>query len=159
MNQAHYIDQILTKFNIQDCNPVSTPIDKNQILTHEMDPKTKEERNSMRNTPFRKAIGCIMYAQLVTRLDLAYAVSVVSRFNNDSGTKDLAHWQAVKRILRYLKGTKDIKLQFLKEENQAIIGYSDVDWTGDPKDRKSTISIFSRYMEVPFLGTIKSNPR
>lgn len=94
MDQSHYIDQILRKFNMQDCKPVSIPLDKSQVLSQEMSPKTSKERKTMKNILYREAIGCIMYAQLGTRSDLAYAVSVVSRFNNDnyyslaSGEKD-----------------------------------------------------------------------
>jgi len=76
-----------------------------------------------------------MYAQLATRPDLAYGISVVSRFSNNPG---VAHWQAVKRILRYLKGTKDMKLCFSNKDSNSIIGYSDADWAGDSEDRKST---------------------
>jgi len=135
MDQSQYIDQVLNKFNMKDCNPSSTPLDKNQILTHEMSPKTKKEEEVMRNVPYREAIGCMMYAQLATRPDLAYGISVVSRFSNNPG---VAHWQAVKRILRYLKGTKDMKLCFSNKDSNSIIGYSDADWAGDSEDRKST---------------------
>jgi len=78
----------------------------------------------MKDVPYRKAIGCMMYAQLATRPDLAYGISIVSRFSNDPG---VAHWQAVKRILCYLKGTKDMKLCFSNKGNDGIIGYSDAD--------------------------------
>jgi len=75
-----------------------------------------------------------MYAQLAIRSDLTYGISVVSRFSNGPG---IVHWQAVKRILRYLKRTKDMKLCFLNNGNNGIIGYSDANWAGDSEDKKS----------------------
>lgn len=70
---------------MKDCNAVSTPLDKNQILTHELSLKTEEERKSMKDIPYREVIGCIIYAQLGTRPDLAHAIGVISRCSNDPG--------------------------------------------------------------------------
>ena len=71
---------------------------------------------------------------LGTRPDLAFAVSVVSRYSfkpNDS------HWQAVKRIFQYIKGTLDLQLTF-RGPITAITGYTDADWAGDQDTRRST---------------------
>ena len=75
-----------------------------------------------------------MYAILGTRPDLAFAVSVVSQYSskpNDS------HWQAVKRIFRYIKGTLDLQLTF-RGPLTALTGYTDADWAGDQDTRRST---------------------
>jgi len=135
MDQSQYIDQMLNKFNMKDCNPSSTPLDRNQVLTHKVSPKTKKEEEDMRNVPYREAIECMMYTQLATRPDLAYGISVVSRFSNNP---DVAHWQAVKRILRYLKGMKNMKFCFSNKSSNSIVEYSDTDWAGDSEDRKTT---------------------
>jgi len=106
----------------------------------------------MRNVPYREAIGCMMYIQLATRPDLAYAISMVSRFSNNPG---VAHWQAVKRILRYLKGTKHMKLRFSNKGSDSIVGYSDADWAGDWEDRRSTTS----YLFMSQGGAISWNSK
>lgn len=75
-----------------------------------------------------------MYATMCTRPDICYAVGFVSRFQSNPG---LAHWKAVKRILRYLKGTEDYVLCY-QGTNLRLIGYSDADWGSDLDERKST---------------------
>lgn len=70
-----------------------------------------------------------------TRPDLAHAVGTVSRFNSNPGKE---HWTAVKRILRYLKGTIDLRLEFRKDAERNIIGYADADWAADIDERRST---------------------
>ena len=75
-----------------------------------------------------------MYAMLGTRPDIAYAVSVVSRF---AANPTDHHYAAVKRILRYLKGTIDYQLTFSGDLNN-LKGYTDSDWAGDTDTRRST---------------------
>lgn len=79
-----------------------------------------------------------------TRPDIVYPVSLVSRFMQEPSS---LHYSAAKRILRYLKGTKNHCLKYTKEENNRLTGYTDSDWAGSIDDRKST----SGY--VFFLGT------
>jgi hypothetical protein len=75
-----------------------------------------------------------MYAMLGTRPDIAYAVSVVSRFSANPTTD---HWAAVQRVLRYLRGTIDLELAF-SSDLSPLVGYSDADWAGDIDTRRST---------------------
>ena len=70
---------------------------------------------------------------VATRPDLAFAVSVVSRFMSKPGPM---HWMAVKRIMRYLKGTLDMRLR-IGGQHISIKGYSDADWTGDIENCRS----------------------
>lgn len=64
-----------------------------------MCPQTERERTEMKNIPYKKAV---VYLSQCTRPDLSYAVNQVCRYTSDPG---MQHWNAVKRILRYLKGT------------------------------------------------------
>src|ERR1700678_1194625 len=107
LSQKSYIDSILRRYNFDDLKPVSTPMDPNTRLTSAQSPSTTEELGAMRNIPYHKAVGSLMYATLGTRPDICFAVQTVSRFNSKPG---LAHWEAVKRIFRYLKGTKELWL-------------------------------------------------
>lgn len=86
-------------------------------------------------TRFRKLIGPLMYATIATRPDLAIAVSILSRYQH-CATNEL--WIALKRVLRYIKGTLNMKLIYKREQEKSVFGYVDADWGGDINDRKST---------------------
>jgi hypothetical protein len=77
----------------------------------------------MKNTPYRDAIGSLMYAAVATRPDIAFAVSTLSQFLDNPG--DL-HWEATKRVFHYLAGTKDYELTFGSECHD-LEGFTDAD--------------------------------
>ena len=85
--------------------------------------------------PYAQIVGSIMYAMLCTRPDFAFVVGLVSGFLSNRG---LQYWYAVKRILRYIKRTINLRLCYQGEVLE-LCGYSDVDWVGDLDQRKSTI--------------------
>jgi len=107
IHQKEYIEKALTRFQMENCNPVATPADPNTKLTKEMGPKDKADIEEMKNTPYLEAVGTLLYISQISKPDIAYAVNNVSCFCNNPGK---AHWNAVKRIFRYLKDTKDYKL-------------------------------------------------
>ena len=74
-----------------------------------MSPKTPEDMVEMAKIPYASAIGSLMYAMLCTRPNIAYAVSMTSRFQSNPG---LEHWVAIKAILKYLRRTKDLILTY-----------------------------------------------
>ena len=79
-------------------------------------------------------VGSLMYAALGTRPDISYAVGLLSRYNSDPRTR---HLTAAKRVLRYLKKTKDFKLEYkLTKGKLQLEGFVDSDWANE-KDRKS----------------------
>ncbi|XP_057541678.1 secreted RxLR effector protein 161-like [Amaranthus tricolor] len=88
----------------------------------------------MSRVPYASAVGSLMYAMVCTRSDLAHAVSVVSRFMSQPGKE---HWQAVKRIFRYLKGTSDVGLIYGGDIQCLVTGYPDSDYAGDVGSRRS----------------------
>ncbi|PKI41932.1 hypothetical protein CRG98_037682 [Punica granatum] len=88
----------------------------------------------MEKTPYASAVGSIMYAMVCTRPDIAYAVGVVSKYMSNPGKQ---HWEAVKWIFRYLRGTTERALCF-EGKNMVLNGYVDVDLAGDLDKRKST---------------------
>lgn len=134
LDQSTYIKKMLDHFGMEDCKETCTPLALNQILSKDMSPKTDEERESMKNIPYREAIGSLLYTSQGSRPDICHAVGVLSRFSNDPGQ---SHWSAVKRVFLYLKGTADKTLSFSKH-NDNLIGYSDSDWANDKDDRRST---------------------
>lgn len=126
LSQRKYAEQVLKRFNMNDSTPVKLPSDPNQRLTMEMAPSNKEQLEEMKNIPYQEAVGSILYLAQCTRPDISFSVTNVSQFNQNHG---MAHWKAVKRILRYLKGTLDCKLTFTKNSNNLkLTGYTDADW-------------------------------
>lgn len=134
LSQKNYLKKILRRFNMQDCKPISTPLPVNYKLSSVMCPSNEAERIEMSRVPYASAVGSLMFAMICTRLDIAQAVGAVSRFMANPGKE---HWNAVKRILRYLKGTSDVALCYGGSEC-IVRGYVDSDYAGDLDKRKST---------------------
>jgi hypothetical protein len=134
LSQHAYIESILARFNFDHVKPLSTPIDPNIPLTMAQSPSTLAEIAKMRNIPYREAVGSLMYASMGTRPDITFATSTVAQFLENPG---MAHWEAVKRIFRYLKGTKEMRLVYGDEERD-LQGWVDAD--GASQDHSRAIS-------------------
>jgi hypothetical protein len=134
MHQRSYIESVLQRFGMEDCKPIGTPLDAKAPLVKLGDEEFQEHEEGMLDIPYKESVGCLMYAMVATRADLAFAVSVVSQFMSKPGPM---HWAAVKRIMRYLKGTMELKLT-LGGKDISLQGYCDADWGGDASTRKST---------------------
>lgn len=118
----------------QQCTFYCEGCDINKKLTYEMCPVTLSEKQDMATIPYQEAIGGLLYLSQGTRPDIAYTVNMLSKFNNNPGRQ---HWEAVKRVMRYLKGTLQAKLKFSKDGNANIVSYVDSDWASDADDRRS----------------------
>ncbi|PON33692.1 hypothetical protein PanWU01x14_350640, partial [Parasponia andersonii] len=134
LSQEEYVKKVLSRFNMNGAKPVSTPLASHFKLTKEQSPSTEQERAYMAKVPYSSAIGSLMYAMVCTRPDIAHAVGVVSRYMSNLGKQ---HWEAVKWILRYLRGTSNMSLCF-KKSDMGLQGYVDADMAGDVDGRKST---------------------
>jgi hypothetical protein len=132
--QKAYIEKVLERFRMHYSKPVDTPVDKGLTLSLEQCPKTDDEKQKMSSVPYASAVGSLMYAMLCTRPDICFAVGLVSRYQSNPGN---AHWQAVKRIMRYLRGTTDLVLCY-QGGDLKLRGYTDADWGGDLDESKST---------------------
>ena len=130
LNQRPYIDNLVRRFGLDKACGVSTPADACVKLV-------AEDGISQPADPrlFQQIVGSLQYAAGGTRPDIAYAVSSVAKFCNQPTE---LHLTAAKRVLRYLKQTRDLSRTYVKNTPEAIIGYSDADWAGDVKDRRST---------------------
>ena len=137
LSQTHFIDSLLNKFGLENVNPVTTPLDPNVNLD---DDETKEDSNDQENQAshsYATLIGSLMYLALGTRPDIAYAINRLAQFTQQPKPK---HWTAVKRIFRYLKGTRNHTLTYGGAEgllNENLNIFCDADWAGG-SDRKST---------------------
>nr|GEY03635.1 zinc finger, CCHC-type [Tanacetum cinerariifolium] len=83
---------------------------------------------------YSRAIGCLMYAMISTRIDVAFDVGKLSRYTKNSSA---LHWQALGRVFLYLKGTMDYGLTYSGYPS-VIEGYSDANWINNMKDHSST---------------------
>ena len=134
LSQSIYIEKVLKRFNMLDSKRGLLPCRHGIHLSRSMSPKTPQERARMSQIPYASAIGSLMYAMLCTRPDIAFAVSVTSRFQSDPGEN---HWIAVKAILKYLRRTKDMILTYGSPELK-MDGFTDSDFQTDTDDYKST---------------------
>ena len=128
IHQGTYIDSLLSKHGMTDSYNASTPIETNAKL----DIKSGDIDTLVDQKSYLAIVGSLMYAALGTRPDISYAAGLLSRFNSDPRTR---HLTAAKRVLRYLKRTKDLKLEY-KRTGKKVQGFVDSDWANG-KDRKS----------------------
>ena len=128
ISQRKYALDILQETGMIDCRPVESPMDPNQKLT------TVEGELFSDPERYRRLVGKLIYLT-ITRPDLSFAVGIVSQFMQ---TPCLGHWNAIIRILRYLKKAPGQGLLYEDKGNVQISGYCDADWAGSPIDRRST---------------------
>lgn len=129
LHQHAYITSMLERFNLTNAVPDTTPLADTKTLFE------YDESEPLTTAPYQELIGSLLYCSCNTRPDVLFAVNFLSRFNNCA--RDV-HWNAAKRILKYLKGTIDYGLEYTKTELLTLDCYSDSDWAGNIKDRKST---------------------
>jgi Reverse transcriptase (RNA-dependent DNA polymerase) len=162
LSQRAYIDSILRRFNFDGLKPLSTPMDTQVHLRSEQAPTTPAEFAMMRDVPYREAVGALNWAALATRPDIAFAVATVARFASNPGP---AHWEAVKRIYRYLSGTRDLWLTY-GEAKRTLEGFADADGSM-AEDRRAisgyaflidggAVSWSSKRQEIVSLSTTES---
>lgn len=132
LHQSAYTKRIIERFRMSDTNPVTIPADPHGELSVQAHPA---EAEALTNAPYREAVGCLMYLSTRTRPDIALAVNRVSR-HVEKPTK--LHWNAVKRILKYLKGTSDYGLTFRRSNDTYLKAFSDADYAGELESRRST---------------------
>lgn len=133
INQEQYAKKITERFNLTEANVVSVPTDAHQDITMFASDQVKEETTQQ---TYREAVGSLLFLATVSRPDIAHAVSVTSRF---IGKSSKAHWNAVKRIIKYVKGTLNFGLIYKScNDVTQIQAFSDADYAGDVKDRRST---------------------
>jgi hypothetical protein len=123
LSQKAYLDSIIRRFNFEELKPVSNPMEPSTKLHSGQSPSTSAEYATMHHVPYCEAVGSLMYASLGTRPDISYAVTTVSHFSSNPGQ---AHWDAIRRIYRYLLGTTTLKLTYGGVES-ALTGYTDAD--------------------------------
>nr|GFC37858.1 retrotransposon protein, putative, Ty1-copia subclass [Tanacetum cinerariifolium] len=134
--QSAYIEKILKRYCMENSKRGSIPMQEKLKLSKSQGASTPAELKRMQNVPYASAVGLIMYAVRCTRLDVAFAQNVTSRFQQNPGD---IHWTTVKNIMKNLRNTKDMFLVYggdLKQELR-ISCYTDAGYLTDADDLKS----------------------
>jgi len=131
VSQKTYLEGVLDHFRFSDLRPVSTSMEQGLNLQ-----ASEDHADAAFIERYQSAIGSLMYAMTQTRPDIAYSISVLSRFAHNPNT---AHWNALKRVFRYIRGTTDVVIRYGgRPESLGLQGSSDSDWGGDNESRRST---------------------
>ena len=138
LSQHAYINAIINRFNFNDLKPSAIPMDPSAPLSKSQEPSKLEDIARMKSIPYREAVGSLMYAAMGTRPDIAFATSTVAQFSENPGW---AHWEAVKRIYKYLLGTKELELTYGGEQ-RGLEGYVDADGASQEHRRAITGYVF-----------------
>ncbi|GKE01644.1 zinc finger, CCHC-type containing protein [Tanacetum coccineum] len=127
ISQSHYIEKVLKKFNYSNCTLVSTPLDTCEKLM-------PNRGLVVSQLEYSRVIACLMYAKTCTRPDIAFVVGKLSRYTSNPETQ---HWQAIQRVLKYLKKTMDYRLVYSGYPS-VLKGYTNASWISNNEDNSST---------------------
>ena len=130
VGQQVYTDSILESFGMENGKPVDTPVYTGTKLIPSTDDSDEVDQGL-----YQSVVGSLLYLSIGRRPDITYAVSTVAKF---CARPSKQHQTAVKRILRYLKGTSSLGLLYKRNGSKDSVGYFDADWAGDTYDSKST---------------------
>ena len=157
IDQNLYLKSVLERFGMSQCKPVATPLEPGKRFE-----KLPDNEQPVNVSEYQAVLGSLIYASVATRPDLSAAVGVLSQHMSRPSNE---HWSAIKRVLRYVKGTMDFGLSFKHTDNFELQGYSDADWGGDVNTRTSgyifgtvgsSISWKSNKQSVVALSTTES---
>ena len=131
IHQSSYIEKVLKRFYMDKSHPLGSPMVVRSLEVTEDPFRPKKENAELLGpeVPYLSAIGALMYLANYTRLDIAFSVNLLARYNS-APTK--RHWNEIKHILRYLRGTSDMGLFYSKAMEPQLLGYADAGYLSDP---------------------------
>ena len=146
IKRTAYVKQVLQRFGMDGCKPVSTPAESAQSKSAQhgasegVSQEPSKQRAGGQDTEYMALVGSTLYAATMTRPDISFAVQSLSRHLQKPGPE---HWAAGKRVLRYLQGTAELGITYSGGSSGAVtgiqlVGYCDADWGGDSDSRRST---------------------
>jgi hypothetical protein len=143
LDQRRYLERVIYRFGQENCKVIAIPADPNSANSLTIAKPT----DPIAHFPYRECVGCLQFASMGTRFDITYATSNVSRFNS---RPTHAHVNAVKRILKYIKGTIDFRIMYGRHGPlHQLTGYCDADYASDLNDRKSRSGFILRLNNEP----------
>ncbi|XP_060178191.1 uncharacterized mitochondrial protein AtMg00810-like [Lycium barbarum] len=128
MSQSSYAEDILDREGMSQCKPFPTPVDTKDKLSASSSAPYEDP------TKYRRLAGALQYLTF-TRPDISYVVQQVCLFMHDPKVQ---HIEALKRILRYIRGTIDFGTHLYKSSLQSLLSYTNADWGGCPDTQRST---------------------
>ncbi|GKB10594.1 retrovirus-related pol polyprotein from transposon TNT 1-94 [Tanacetum coccineum] len=128
INQAKYALETLKKYGMDLSDPVDTPMVDRLKLDEDLMGIPVDQ------TRFRGMVGSLMYLT-ASRPDLVFAVCMCARYQAKPTKK---HFEAIKRVFRYLKGTINMGLWYPKDNAMSLTAYADADHAGCQDSRRST---------------------
>jgi hypothetical protein len=133
LSQSDYDEKILTRFGLENCKPVLTPMDEKQKLIPFDGTASKAEIKD-----FQTRIGTLIWLMVSTRPDISFVVIKLARHAKNPGE---SHFQALKRVFRYLTGSKHLAISFSPGKDP-LHGYCDADWAGPYSEKGLSTSGF-----------------
>jgi hypothetical protein len=135
LSQTALIDRVITQFGQQDAYPNKTPMDPGLKLRRPTPSDiSPEDQIELAKLPYRSLVGCLLYLSVASRPDITYAVQQLSQFLD---SYSFAHWNAAIRVVRYLKGTRELKLILGGRNPVDLTGFTDSDWANCLDTRRS----------------------
>jgi hypothetical protein len=134
LSQQAYINALIRRFGMEDARAVDIPITVGHDLTNPAGPQGEQDAPE-----FPHLVGALMYLMVCTRPDIAYAISVLSRFMA-KGRHTTTHMTAARRVLRYLKQTSNLSLTLGGTAPLDVTAYADASQGDDKENGKSTLA-------------------
>ncbi|CAI5463060.1 unnamed protein product [Closterium sp. Yama58-4] len=132
LTQSHMVQQVLQRFGFQFSSPQATPLATSHSLSAPPSDESVEPSG-----PYPELVGCLMYLMTCTRPDLAYPLSILARYVAP-GRHRREHWEAAKRVLRYLCSTSGMGLVLGGHDRVVLTGHSDASWVDDLATQRSS---------------------
>jgi hypothetical protein len=143
LTQESYTRGVIERYGLLESNSAPTPMVQSSDLMHKS-PCSESDSKRMTGVPYRKEIGSLLFLAVRTRPDIAVSVSTLSKHVQCHRT---CHWEGIKRVLCYLKGTMSNGLTYTGEDPSPVLtSYCDPDWATDSEARRSLSGV------VCFLG-------
>jgi len=158
LSQEQYIEDLLKRFNMmQGGRDPPTPFEENYHMTSDDACDKTDPANLPQIRDYQTIVGALLYLSSNTRPDIAIAVNQAARFMSCPGP---SHIYAVKRILRYLRGTKTLKLVYQRgtDKPNTLEGFVDADHAGNPEDRISVSGYIIFFNGGPISWSSKRQP-
>ena len=136
VHQSTYTEKVLKRFYMDRAHPLNSPMIVRSLEVDKDPFRPKEENEKLLGpeVPYLSAIGALMYLENCTRPDIAFSVNLLARY---SSAPTLRHWNRVKHLLRYLRGTSDMGLFYSKVPKPELLGYTDAGYLSDPHKARS----------------------
>jgi len=136
VHQEAYITKVLKNFYMDKSHSLCTPmvvrsldVDKDPFR-----PQEKDEELLGPEVPYLSAIGALMYLANYTRPDIAFAINLLARYSSSPTRR---HWNGIKQIFCYLKGTMNMGLFYPNDSKLDLMGYADASYLSDPHNGRS----------------------